>query len=64
MTRFHQHHYAPSLAIFTVSVMLCALLNLQSPFAVQFMTMFVFVVGLLLGGRLPAAINEWPAAAA
>jgi hypothetical protein len=33
MTRFHQHHYAPSLAIFTVSVMLCALRAPQSPVA-------------------------------
>jgi hypothetical protein len=51
---FHQQHKSLVVALFTVSVALCAVFNLGSPFTSQFVTMLVFVMGLLIGGRLRA----------
>lgn len=55
IARFHQHHHALSIAGFALSVMLCAALNLQLPFAIQFLTMVVFIVGVLGGACLTVA---------
>jgi hypothetical protein len=51
IARLHQQHYTLSLGLFIVSVALCAALNLQWPFAVQFVTMVIFIAGLLAAGR-------------
>jgi hypothetical protein len=55
IARFH-HHYALSLIAFAVSVTSCAALNLQSLLVIQFLTMMLFVVGVLTGGRLAATL--------
>ena len=52
ITPFHQRHYALSLPVFSLSVMLNAALNLRFPFEAQFLTTLLFVVGLVVGGRL------------
>jgi hypothetical protein len=51
----HQQHKTLAVALFTVSIALCAVLNLGSPFASQLLTMLIFVMGLLVGGRLATA---------
>jgi hypothetical protein len=55
--RFHQHHHTLSVAAFTLSVVLCVMLNLQLAFGHQFLTTLVFILGLLAGGRFGG--DEW-----
>jgi hypothetical protein len=50
VARLHRHHYEMSLGFVVASVMACAMLTLQAPFVIQFLTMLVFVSGLLVGG--------------
>ena len=52
VARLHRHHYELSLGFVVASVMACAVLTLQAPFVIQFLTMLMFVGGLLLGGRV------------
>jgi hypothetical protein len=51
----HPQHRNVAVALFTVSVALCAAFNLGSPFSSQFVTMLIFVLGLLVGGRFTAS---------
>jgi hypothetical protein len=51
VARLHRYHYEVSLGFVVVSVMACAVLTLQAPFVIQFLTMLMFVSGLLVGGR-------------
>ena len=51
VARLHRSHYELSLGFVVASVMACAVLTLQAPFAIEFLTMLMFVSGLLLGGR-------------
>ena len=55
IARVHQQHQSLAVCLFTLSVGLCAGFNLPSPPAAQLLTMMVFVVGLLGGGRVNAA---------
>ncbi len=55
ISRFHQRHYAVSRGVFALSVMACTMLSLRLPFGVQFLTTFVFIVGLLMSGCLAVA---------
>jgi hypothetical protein len=62
ITPFHQRHYALSLPVFSASVLLNAALNIRLPFEVQVFTTLVFVIGLILGGRLAVRRHTWTAA--
>jgi hypothetical protein len=51
VARLHVGHYLLSLGALAFSVMLCAVLNLQLPFEMQFLTMVLFVTSLLVAAR-------------
>ena len=61
ITPFHARHYALSLPLFSASVLLNAAFNLQFPFEFQVFTTLLFVVGLVVGGRLAVRTNTWTA---
>ena len=55
IARSHPSHRNRALVAFTVSVTLCAAFTLHLPFAVQFVTTLLFIIGLLAGGSLEAS---------
>jgi hypothetical protein len=60
IARFHPQHKRLVVGLFTLSVALCAVFNLASPFVSQYLTMLIFVIGLLVGARLAAAAEQGP----
>lgn len=61
ITPFHRRHYALSLPLFSAGVLLNAALNLRLPFEIQVFTTLLFVIGLIVGGRLAVRTNTWTA---
>ena len=58
IARVHRHHHALAIGGFMVSVMLCALINIQAAFTAQFLTTAMFILGLFAGGRMVSAVDE------
>lgn len=57
IARVRERHRVLALAAFGVIVTLCAAANLQSSLAAQFATSLAFILGLLVGGTLEAAVS-------
>jgi hypothetical protein len=61
--RLNGHGRRSAMVVIMVGVILCAMLNLQLPFAAQFLSMLSLTIGFLVGGRLASASVEWRAGA-
>ena len=53
----HQRHRGLSLAVFTVSITVCAAVNIGTPLHVQLLTTMVFIVGMLGAGTIAMAAD-------
>ena len=60
IARLHEQHTPLAVVLFTLSVALCAVANLGSPFASQLLTMLIVVIGLLIGGRFATPSPDGP----
>jgi hypothetical protein len=55
--RLNGHGQRSSMVVIMVGLVLCAVLNLQLPFAAQFLSTLALTTGFLAGGRL-AVVNQ------
>jgi hypothetical protein len=56
--RLNGHGQGASMAVILVGLVLCAVLNLQLPFAAQFLSTLTLTTGFLAGGRLAVITTE------
>jgi hypothetical protein len=56
--RLHRIQYSLSLASVIASVMVCAALNVRSPFVIQFVTMLAFVLAVIAFARDPGGRRD------